>query len=534
LETVEAGAHDASLSGRGVATVGRFVERRYGMCVALVLALMAANVFWRLGAVEVSDSDEARYGVSASEMLHAHSVLVPTYGGQPTYLLGDQDVKPPLGYWLIELSFLLFGPTALALRLPSALCGLGVVALTMSTSRRWFGRRAAILSGLIMATSIGFLGHHGARSGDFDSALTLILLAALSEIPRLDEGGARPLAWSLLLSLGFLLKSFAILPLVIVAIIYLGTTGQWRRLDPRSWALAGMLFIAIVGGWALARTIADGSPAFVASMVREDLFTRATRMVNKVTYHPGDYVGSVIDRLLPWPLLVLIGWVMPGDGPRKMRPNLRLLLLTAALIPLVLFTVARTHHHWYLEPTYPAWAMLAAVSTLALMRRARGPVSNRVAAALVVVALLGGEARIIVRIVRDRMPENQVFLGSLHDRGGELGGRVCAAFPLWGSERFLLQVVNGFGVDEQAVGSSPPTTELLHDSAVLLAKQPSRMSMTWIPPRNAHIVAASGDYLIWRVEADVPLTRAAKYWMSRPRMAGQGTAIEARALASLR
>ena len=469
--------------------------RRYGICVALVLALTAANVFWRLGTVVVSDSDEARYGVSASEMLSAHALLIPTYGGRPTYLLGDQDVKPPLGYWLLELSFLVFGSTALALRLPSALCGLGVVALTMSASRRWFGRRPAILSGLIMSTCLGFLGHHGARSGDFDSALTLILLAALIEIPRLIEGRAHLLRWSLLLSLGFLLKSFAILPLVLVAVLYLGIRGEWRRIDLRSWALAGRLFVTIVGGWALARSLADGSSTFVVRMMREDLFMRATQMVNKVTYAPYDYLGSVFDRLAPWPLVILVGFVAARRALR-MPPNVRLLLLTWVLVPLVLFTLARTHHHWYLEPTYPAWAMLAAVSTMALLRRARGSVSSLVAAGLVVLVLIAGETRVILRVVRDRMPDDQLFLRSLHDRG-VAGGGVYAAFPLWSSERFILQVVDGLRVDEP-VGASRSTTNGLHDSAVLQTKQPGRMPTAWSPPQGSRIVAASNDYLVWR------------------------------------
>jgi len=45
--------------------LGRFVIRRYRWCVLLVLAVMAGNVFLRLSSTSISDSYEARYGVSA-------------------------------------------------------------------------------------------------------------------------------------------------------------------------------------------------------------------------------------------------------------------------------------------------------------------------------------------------------------------------------------------------------------------------------------------------------------------------------------
>src|SRR5436305_14919629 len=97
--------------------LGHLAVRRYGLCVAFVLLLMAVNVFAGLGSVALNDSDEARYGVAAWEMLHNRSFIVTTYAGQPEYW----NLKPPLGYWLMALSFWILGPTPFALRLPSAL-----------------------------------------------------------------------------------------------------------------------------------------------------------------------------------------------------------------------------------------------------------------------------------------------------------------------------------------------------------------------------------------------------------------------------
>src|SRR5215472_10443423 len=116
--------------------------RAFWGCFAGVLGLMVWNAFWRLGDTFVRDYDEGRYGVAASEMLHRHDALVTTYAGATEFW----NLKPPLGYWLLELSYRLVGETPLGLRLPAAVCALVTTALTMLLTRRVAGPHAAILS----------------------------------------------------------------------------------------------------------------------------------------------------------------------------------------------------------------------------------------------------------------------------------------------------------------------------------------------------------------------------------------------------
>src|ERR1700682_3828589 len=95
--------------------LGHFALRHYAKCVAAILALALINCFWKLSSTVISDLDEARYGVSANEMLHQHSALIATYAGKPEYW----NLKPPLGYWMQELAFRAFGPTVFGMRLPA-------------------------------------------------------------------------------------------------------------------------------------------------------------------------------------------------------------------------------------------------------------------------------------------------------------------------------------------------------------------------------------------------------------------------------
>ena len=420
--------------------LGRLAVTRFRLCAAVVIALAAFNVFWRLSSTTIWSLDEARYGVAASEMLRAHHYLVPTYAGRPEYW----NLKPPLGYWLIEASYYLLGPSVLALRLPSALSDLAVVLLTMLFCKRHVGRRAAILAGLLVATCFGFLSNHGARSGGLDAELALLMTAGLMTVPRLHGSAAMRLAWGALLALGFLVKSFAILPFVLAAAIYRLTSSERPRGLVRAWLPATAAFAVIVGGWALLRTLHDGTGEFVERMVSEDLFMRAAHNIDGAASLPWSYAAGLLDRFAPWPLFMLAWAGRPRSAlSARHRATVKLLLLWA-LLPLALFSLARTHHHWYLDPSYPAWAILGALAVLKSFRL----MPWRIALSCSALALLVCEARLIGHIVlRERRPQDQTFLMSLHPQG--CGGQsLVSTSRLEFSQRFILEVLDGFAVYE--------------------------------------------------------------------------------------
>ena len=483
--------------------VGRFVIRRYRWSIVLVLALMAANVFVGLGSTSISDSDEARYGVSAYEMLQNRSYVVTTYAHQPEYW----NLKPPLGYWLIALSYWLFGFTTFALRLPSAICGLAVVAGTMAFAKRWGNRRLAVLSGLIVATAFGFVSNHGARSGDLDAALTFLLLLAAMQLPRLARSPRpvrRLLALAAILACAFLLKSFAILPMVAIAVVYAVGSGAWRRLRPAHYLLSGLLFAAVVAAWAFARYRADGSAYFLERMLREDLLLRSTRIIDKTTYSPFGYLAGLFDRFAPWPLAMLAATWVVLRGPswrasalaRRLHRGVLPLLVLWALVPLVLFSLSRTQHHWYLDPIYPACAMLAALSLLALLRAVpAGRPRTAALLGLVVLPLALCQARVTYRVlVGERMPPAQRFLLTLGTDLGVprqgLGRDLVAGFPLQHSERFLLEVIDGFRVRDLADGAPTPGVSPA-DGEVVLDKRGAGAAL-WRSSRLAS-VSMAGD-----------------------------------------
>jgi 4-amino-4-deoxy-L-arabinose transferase-like glycosyltransferase len=476
--------------------LGRFALRNYHRCVAAILTLALVNCFWRLSATVISDLDEARYGVAASEMLHNHSALIATYAGRPEYW----NLKPPLGYWMEELAYHAFGSNVFALRLPSALCAVAMIALSISLCRRWYGRRSALLAGLILTTCFGLISHHGARSGDLDSALTLILLVAVIQVPKLAESAGARLLWAAAIALGFLLKSFAVLPFVLLSAIYLAWSGDWRQCRWRDWISAAMLLSGIIFGWVLARCWVDHSMYFVTRMLHEDLLARSTSVIDPERHRPWAYPLVLLDRFAPWPLLILAG-ALAGALRRKPVPvaaaprHSRLLLLWA-VVPLMAFSLARTQHHWYLDPIYPVLSMLAATASLNLM--ALPAVPGRIAAvSVLVLGLLFCEARILLRAGwTDRRPQNQVALMALQDHVLIPAGQtIQTSFALSHSERFILQVVDGYRVVEPDDPQPCASAARAGQCVLLLRRRPGAM-MTAASQSGMRSVAIGADYAL--------------------------------------
>ncbi len=147
-----------------------------------------------------------------------------------------------------------------------------------------------------------------------------------------------------------------------------------------------------------------------------------------------------------------------------------LLVLLWTLVPLLGFSTARTHHHWYLDPSYPGWSILAAAATVRLLQFA-APIRRTILVSGLVLGLVFCEARVLFRIyVTDRRPAEQTFLMSLQDHSLISSTKIIhAGFPLSHSERFILQVIDGYRVVEADEASSE-TRDQRGDNRVVLVK----------------------------------------------------------------
>ncbi|MBC7820476.1 MAG: glycosyltransferase family 39 protein [Planctomycetaceae bacterium] len=105
-------------------------------------------------------------------MLQSGDWIIPRYGDVP------RVQKPPLVYWLVATSAWLFGEFhEFAVRLPSALAALGLVALMGVWAARWYGREAAFGAALVQTTSLWAMNY--GRHVEIDMVLCLLTTAAM-------------------------------------------------------------------------------------------------------------------------------------------------------------------------------------------------------------------------------------------------------------------------------------------------------------------------------------------------------------------
>jgi 4-amino-4-deoxy-L-arabinose transferase-like glycosyltransferase len=268
-----------------------------------LLAAAAVLLCVGLGRIDAWAPDEPRYLQVAEEMRAlpdgAASAVVPHLNGRP------YDQKPPLYFWLAALAGSPAGRmTEATARLPSAVAGVALVALTLALGTRLFGGRTGLLGAALLLTTFEFA--HLARRIQLDVVLAFFETAALALFWRIDRGIGRRVpqaaALHLCLGLGVLTKGpVGFLVPVLAMAGYLAWEGRLRSL-PRSlplWALPLSLGPGLA--WIAAAAAVSGGE-FAASALGENLIGRffAGTSHERPFYY---YLYQLPVDFLPWTLL---------------------------------------------------------------------------------------------------------------------------------------------------------------------------------------------------------------------------------------
>src|SRR5215467_4311267 len=287
--------------------------------------------------------------------------------------------KAPLIYWMMAVSYKIFGVYDWAARIPIALSAMALAWLTAAFATWAFGRRAGLYAGLCLATCVGLFLFTRILIPDVMLTAT-ITLAMWAFLRALDEEEPRPRLWAFVLSAslgtGLLLKSLVALVFPIAAgAIYLFLMKQfflrrtWQRLRPISGFFMALL---IAAPWHVLATLRN-PPYFSFSLhsgpgeyhgflwfyfINEQLL----RFLN--LRYPRDY--DTVPRLWFWlfHLLWLFPWsvYLPTIVKLSYKPvdragRTRLLALCLTGFILVFFTFSTTQEY-YSMPCYPALALL--------------------------------------------------------------------------------------------------------------------------------------------------------------------------------
>jgi 4-amino-4-deoxy-L-arabinose transferase-like glycosyltransferase len=298
--------------------------------------------------------DETRYLSVAWEMWQNNDFLVPHINGQP------YSHKPPLLFWLIHLSWFLFGVGELSARIVAPLFGLGSLLLTVKLANLlWPEDRSVsaaapyILLGSIIWTIYGSLTM-------FDTLLTFFSLLGLICILKAQKRNSI-LPWiglSLSIGLGILAKG-PILLLYLLPSLFLAP--WWSSRETFCWKnwfnsslIALIAGLAIAACWALPAAQAGG-PEYEKAI----LFSQtAGRMVHAFAHDRPFYWYLACIPLLCFPWLF---WLPAWKGWKRKPAEQSTRFCISALLPsfCILSFVSGKQLH-YILPLLPVGAMYCA------------------------------------------------------------------------------------------------------------------------------------------------------------------------------
>jgi 4-amino-4-deoxy-L-arabinose transferase-like glycosyltransferase len=360
-----AASNQGSLRVTGLTAIVDYAVSSHARAVAvLVLASLLAFLpgFFQ---IPPTDRDEARFAQATKQMLETGEYVDIRFQDEVRY-------KKPVGiYWLqagvVKAATALGMPNAQhtiwVYRIPSLIGAIGAVLLTYWTALSFVSRRAALLAGLMMATSI-LLGVE-ARLAKTDAMLLLTAVAAMGAMARIYLGEGRHATglagWTLpaifwtALAAGVLIKGPLIVMFVVLTILALAVTDRSVRWLSGLRPVAGVLWLCLLAlPWFLAIVSRSGSN-FFAESVGHDLMSKVVSVQEAHGAPPGSYY--VLFWVTFWPGATLAAMAAPSIWVARREKGAKFLLCWIVPAWIVLELVITKLPH-YVLPLYPAIAIL--------------------------------------------------------------------------------------------------------------------------------------------------------------------------------
>jgi 4-amino-4-deoxy-L-arabinose transferase-like glycosyltransferase len=331
---------------------------------ALLGAFLAALVTLPgLGIGTLWDNSETAYGEVAREILLTHDWVVMHLNSAPWF------VQPPLYFWIAALFAKIFGATAFALRLPSALATIAMGGAVGYATARIAGERAGMIAAIVLSTSLmqAIVGRLAIMDALLDFAIAAAVLWWYRAFEPSGDAARRDRAFvfgALALAVGTLAKG-PVAPVITALVIggwalWEGRAGRLAAPRRRAAALAVLAYVAVTLPWFVALAMRVG-PGAVGELIGHYTFGRYTGVIENQTGPLWYYVPVVILGFFPWiafvPVAAAAAWREAG------RPDgaFARLALVWTVVPFAFFSFASTKLPNYVALLLPALAILVAL-----------------------------------------------------------------------------------------------------------------------------------------------------------------------------
>ena len=313
-------------------------------------------LFYRLGAPVLFEPDEGRNAEKAREILVLNDWITPH---ENFHAVLD---KPIFFYWLIALSYRLFGVSEWAARLPSVLAAFGCIVMVYFFVRRWWGEWESRWSVLVLVSSAGFFVF--SRLVIFDMTLTAFIMLALCAFYHAARESESPASWATCAifygALGAATLTKGLVGLIVpgmIIVFYLLLTNGWRILGKMRLLSGVVLFLLIVTPWYI--LVETQNPGYLRYYFWDEHFGRfATKKFDRSS--PWYFYLYVVPLgLLPWTFLLP---ATVGFHWRRRLDDRTLWLMLWALLPILFFSMSKSKLAHYILPSFPPMAILLGVA----------------------------------------------------------------------------------------------------------------------------------------------------------------------------
>jgi 4-amino-4-deoxy-L-arabinose transferase-like glycosyltransferase len=342
----------------------------------LVLTLLAGLLFFiGLGSMGLTDRDEGRNAEAGREMFASGDLVTPTFNGEL------RVAKPVFVYWLMTVSYHVFGVNEFAARAPSAFFGVALIVMHYLFLSRLRGPTVGLVGALMLLLNIEILAL--GRMAITDSVLIFFTTLSLYGfwLGLHEEGAGRHWIWGFYAGMAFatLTKGpvgFAV-PLM-TALLYLLATRQWLVFWRRGAPIAGtLLFLILAGPWYVAMLVIHGDAYSSQAKVHT-----VGRFLAPMEGHGGGwwfYFPVLLLGFYPWSALLPAAfsrayatWLesratlyerkgSPGTGEAEGSGHeLEWFAGLWVIGTFIFFSLSSTRLPHYIGPLFPACALLAA------------------------------------------------------------------------------------------------------------------------------------------------------------------------------
>jgi 4-amino-4-deoxy-L-arabinose transferase-like glycosyltransferase len=320
----------------------------------LLVSLEFFLVFCGLGDLPFYMRGEPREGLVVWEMYKSGNWILPAINGD--YI----PFKPPLFHWFGVLAALVAGGVdEFVARFPSALFGTLGVLFTYGFAARWWNRRAAVMAGVVLATS--FEWWQAGTITQVDMTLAFFISAALMLFYFVYQEEryrrARSCLIALLLGLATLAKGplGAALPTFVI-FFFLCIRRDLRFLKKLPFVSGAAVFLVVAGFWYGLASLHGGWEFFRRQIIDETLLTA----VGSYGHHqPLSYFFPVLFyNLLPWSFFAPGLAVFLFRRRRRLTEEHLLYPLVWLVATFVFFSLPLGKRGIYILPLYPAAAIL--------------------------------------------------------------------------------------------------------------------------------------------------------------------------------